>query len=73
MVGGAESSAMEVEALDATVVCAVPRGVRIPSPVIANSKVINRDSFICNSLLARNSHSEIEDGGGNRPERNRDP
>jgi hypothetical protein len=64
---------MEEEELEATVVWAVPWGVRTPRLVNAMSKVVNRGSFMCNSLLAGNSHFEIEDGGGNRPERNQDP
>jgi hypothetical protein len=71
-VGEAESSVMEEEVLKATVVWAVPWGVRTPRLVIARSKVIKRGSFMCNSLLARNSHFEIEDGYSNRPGRNQD-
>jgi hypothetical protein len=73
MVGKAVSSATEGEVLEATVVWAVPRGVRTPRLVKAKSKMLNRGGFMCNSLLAGNFHFEIEDGGGNRPKRNQDP
>jgi len=46
MVGKAVSSATEGEVLEATVVWAVPRGVRIPRPVIANSNGINLSVFM---------------------------
>jgi len=73
MVGKVESSATGEEAPASTVDCALPWGGRTPRLVIAKSKVTKRGSFIYDSLLARNSHFEIEDGGGNRPERNQDP
>jgi len=75
MVGKAVSSATGDEALASTVDCAFTWGGRTPKLVTAKSKVTNDGSFMCNSLLCRDSDFEIkiEDGGSNRPERNQDP
>jgi hypothetical protein len=73
MVAEDDPSVTEDEELEATVVCALPRGARTPRLVTANSMGTNWRIFICNSLLAQNFQIAIEDGGSERPERNQDP